>query len=66
MESLFTYTDFRKYLADFYEEKKQTTRYFTYRYFSQKAGFKSPQPAPADQQGKRNLTEPALFAWSNS
>ncbi len=61
MEPIYQYTDFRTYLADFYGHMKKTTRFFTYRYFSQKAGFKSPNQLQLIIQGKRSLTEPALF-----
>ena len=33
MKKIFKYINFREYLADFYQEKKETTRHFSYRYF---------------------------------
>jgi uncharacterized protein (TIGR02147 family) len=41
MPDIFSYTDFRKYLADYYNEKKATTKSFSYQVFSKKIGFKS-------------------------
>lgn len=61
MKSIYHYTDYRQFLKDFYEYKKRTTGFFSYRYFSQKAGFKSPNQLQLIMQGKRNLTEAALF-----
>jgi uncharacterized protein (TIGR02147 family) len=42
MKSIFTYTDFRDYLRDFYEERKKSVCGFTYRGFAAKAGMGSP------------------------
>jgi uncharacterized protein (TIGR02147 family) len=61
MKSIYHYTEYREFLKDFYEEKKTTTTFFSYRYFSQKAGFKSPNQLQLIMQGKRNLTDAALF-----
>lgn len=61
MKTIFEYVDYRKYLADYYDHMKGSTKFFTYRYFSQKAGFKSPNQLQLIIQGKRNLTESALF-----
>lgn len=61
MRSIFEYTNYREFLNDYYKEQKEKTRYFTYRYFSEKAGFKSPNQLQLIIQGKRNLTESALF-----
>jgi uncharacterized protein (TIGR02147 family) len=56
MEKIFKYIDFRKYLLDYYNEKKSTTRFFSYRYFSNKAGIKSPVFLKQIIEGERNLT----------
>lgn len=56
MKSLFTYIDFRRYLLDFYQEKKRTGRHFSYRYFALKAGFTSPVFLKLVIEGKRNLS----------
>ena len=39
--SVFDYTDYRKYLADYYTEQKEKNPAFSYRYFMQKAGYNS-------------------------
>lgn len=55
MRSIFEYNDYRKYIADYYAEKKRTTGYFTYRYFAQIAGFSSPVFIKLVIDGKSNL-----------
>ncbi len=56
MKLIYTYIDYRKYLADYYQEKKDTTRHFSYRYFAQRANIKSPAFLKDVILGKRNLT----------
>jgi uncharacterized protein (TIGR02147 family) len=56
MKPLFKYIDYRAYLEDFYHEKKKSMRCFSYRYFGQKAGVKSPIFLKQVIEGKRNLT----------
>ena len=34
MTNIFRYNDYRKFLADYYEEKKKTVQYFSYMNFS--------------------------------
>ena len=41
MPSIFNYQDYRKFLADYYEEKKISTPSFSYQNFSRRAGFSS-------------------------
>jgi uncharacterized protein (TIGR02147 family) len=56
MQNLFEYLDYRKYLADYYLDKKETTQFFSYRYFAQKTGVNSPSFLKTVIEGKRNLT----------
>jgi uncharacterized protein (TIGR02147 family) len=56
MQTIFEFIDYRKYLAEFYQEKKDTTQYFSYRYFAQKIGVNSPSFLKNVIEGKRNLT----------
>ena len=58
--SIFEFIDYRKFLAEYYRTKKDTSRYFSYRYFSQKIGFNSPSFLKAVIEGKRNLTRQML------
>jgi uncharacterized protein (TIGR02147 family) len=56
MKDIFKYIDYRTFLADFYQEKKKTTRYFSYRYFADRANIKSPVFLKQVIDGERNLT----------
>lgn len=56
MKTIFEYIDYRNYLADYYQQKKDTTQYFSYRYFAQKIGINSPSFLKSVIDGKRNLT----------
>ena len=38
MQSLFDYLDYRKFLRDFYEEKKKRNYFYSFRYMAQKVG----------------------------
>lgn len=60
---IFGYTDYRKYLADFYAAKKETNPGFSYRVFSRLAGFVSPSILMLVIQGKRNVTQQALSGF---
>jgi uncharacterized protein (TIGR02147 family) len=41
MQSVFEYSDYRKFLLDFYREKKAGQKGFSHRYIAEKVGFKS-------------------------
>ena len=56
MKDIFKYIDYRAFLADFYQEKKKTTRFFSYRYFADRANIKSPVFLKQVIDGERNLT----------
>ena len=55
MKSVLSYIDYRNYLKDFYDEKKQTTRFFSARYFAQKAGLSSASFLREVINAKKNL-----------
>jgi uncharacterized protein (TIGR02147 family) len=57
MQEIFKYINYRKYLADYYQEKKRSTRHFSYRYFAARAGVKSPVFFKQVIDGERNLTK---------
>ena len=57
---LFEYSNYRKYLRDLYSYYKSETNYFSYRYFSSRAGFKSPNFLKLVIDGRRNLTEKSI------
>jgi uncharacterized protein (TIGR02147 family) len=56
MERIETYTDYRQFLKDFYEDRKKRFSFFSYRYFCLKAELKSPTIFKEVVDGKRNLT----------
>jgi uncharacterized protein (TIGR02147 family) len=53
---IFSYLDYRQFLGDMFAFMKETNPHFSYRYFSQKAGFASHNSFKLVMQGKRNLT----------
>lgn len=63
---IFVYTDFRKFLVDFYEFMKLQTSYFSYRYFSKLAGFASPNFYKLVADGKRNLSDDGIQRFSKA
>jgi len=60
MKDIFEYTDFRAYLKDYYLYKKETSSYFSFRYFSKKAGFGSPSVLKFIIDGQRNLSQDGI------
>jgi uncharacterized protein (TIGR02147 family) len=63
MERIEFYTDYRKYLDDFYNEQKKRHSYFSYRYFCNKAGLSSPALYTEVVKGQRNLTERTINSF---
>jgi len=58
--NLFDFMDYREFLHRWYDHQKQTQRNFSFRAFSQRAGFHSPNFFKLVMDGKRNLTEESL------
>lgn len=56
MEKIFRYIDYRRYLADYYNHKKECDSYFSYRWFAQKAGISSSGLYQRVVKGERNLS----------
>ena len=56
MVDIYQYTDYRKFLRDFYEAKKATHRGFTHRYISKAVGFKSTGSFAQILQGQTNIS----------
>jgi uncharacterized protein (TIGR02147 family) len=57
---IFGYLDYRAYLKDVYEAGKAHTRHFSYRYLSQKAGFRSPNFIKLVIDSQRNLSAESI------
>ncbi len=56
MKNIYTYSDYRIYLQDFYLGRKSTSPSFSYRHIAANAGINSSGFYPLIIQGKRNLT----------
>ena len=66
MKQLFEYLNYRDYLRDYYEHKKQEHAFYSFRLFSQKAGFTSPNFFKLVIDGKRNLSKESAFKFSKA
>ena len=62
--NIFDYTDYRKYLSDFYQEQKQRRKSFSYRYFARKAGINSVGLYKDVVEGRQNLGRALIFKFS--
>jgi uncharacterized protein (TIGR02147 family) len=60
MRNIFSYTDYRQYLADYYQEKKKAAPSFSYQNFSRKSGFASKSFIFNVIQGKKNLSRSSI------
>lgn len=58
---IFTYTDYRKYLADAWSERKGADRHFSHRAIANRAGFSSPAFFGRILSGEANLTPSAAL-----
>lgn len=56
LEHIYDYENYRNFLTDYFAEMKRMKKFFSHRYFAQKAGFASPSYFSYVIQGKRNLT----------
>jgi uncharacterized protein (TIGR02147 family) len=63
MQRIEFYDDFRKYLRDFYEDRKKRFRHFSYRFFCARAGLKSPSHFIEIMDGRRKLTSKMLGSF---
>jgi uncharacterized protein (TIGR02147 family) len=64
--NLFAYDNYRAYLRDLYDFLKATKPHFSYRYFSQKAGFRSPNFLKLVIEGKRNLSPESIERFARA
>ncbi len=64
MVNIFDYTDFKKYLADYYEEKKSKNPNFSYQYLADKAGFKNRGFIYNIINGNKNVSKSNCFKIS--
>ena len=61
MNKIYTYTDYRKFVKDYYLSKKKSIRRFSYRSFSEKAGFSSPNFIKLVIDGKKKSRKRERF-----
>jgi len=61
MPNLFSYSDYRQYLREYYETHKLLNRNFSFRYFAQRAGINSSAFYKNIIDGTRNLTKTTLL-----
>ena len=59
MKSILNYLDYRRYMRDFYEERKKSSA-FSWREFARLAGFVSPTYLKLVCDGKTNLSKPGV------
>jgi len=66
MINVFDYTDFRRYLADYYEDKKQDNYRFSYQFVANKAGIKNKGFIYNIIHGKKILSKSNIFKISHA
>jgi uncharacterized protein (TIGR02147 family) len=66
MINIFEYQDYRLYLHDYYDDQKKSKKYFSYRYFSKKAGINASAFLYYVITGKRNLTKKSIDKISSA
>ncbi|NLG15846.1 MAG: TIGR02147 family protein [Fibrobacter sp.] len=64
--SVFNYTDYRRYLADYYNERKRSSKAFSYRFFARKAGINSVGLYKDVVEGRQNLGRALIFKFSTA
>lgn len=62
--SVFAYTDYRKYLSDFYKAQKCASKAFSYRYFAKRAGINSVGLYKDVVEGRQNLGRALIMKFS--
>lgn len=63
---IFDYTDYRKYLCDYYKDQKSCNPYFSYRYFAGKAQISSIGLYKDVIEGKQSLSRRAIGKFSKA
>jgi len=66
MINLFDYTDFRKYLADYYNDRKKDNPWFSYQIIANKAGIKNKGFIYNIINGKKILSKSNIFKLSKA
>jgi uncharacterized protein (TIGR02147 family) len=66
VKSVFSYTDFRRFLADHYSHRKRARAGFSFRAFTKEAKVRSPNYLKLVIDGERALTTPFLFRFARA
>ena len=66
MKALPEYSDYRKFLADYYREKKQAQPGFSHRYFLKSAGIKGPSFLKEVIDAKKNLSVSGIKGFARA
>jgi uncharacterized protein (TIGR02147 family) len=66
MVNVFDYTDFRKYLSDYYDDKKKVNPWFSYQIIANKAGIKNKGFIYNIINGKKLLSKSNIFKLSQA
>jgi uncharacterized protein (TIGR02147 family) len=66
MESLLTYTDYRKFLQDYIHEKKLLNKSFSFKVLADRAGFKARDYILRVMNGTRNLSQSGVCMLSQA
>jgi uncharacterized protein (TIGR02147 family) len=64
--NVFDYTDYRKYLADYYQLQKKRSSAFSYRFFARRAGISSSGFYKELVDGKRSLSRTLILKFSGA
>jgi uncharacterized protein (TIGR02147 family) len=62
--SVFNYTDYRRYLSDYYKARKRESKAFSYRFFARKAGINSVGLYKDVVEGRQSLGRALIFKFS--
>ena len=66
LPNIFDYVDYRKFLQDHYAHMKESTDYFSHRYFAQKAGIRSPNFLKNVMEGRKNLSKESVLKFARA
>lgn len=65
-ESIIEYTDYRKFLRDYYESRKKITRHFSYQMIAEGAGLSSASFVRMVIEGEKGLTKESIARFARS
>jgi uncharacterized protein (TIGR02147 family) len=63
---IMNFTDYRQYLREYYDFMKDTTAFFSHRYFMRKAGIASPNFLKNVMEGRKNLTKETVLKFARA